>query len=574
MAVFVTERVAADTTTEAHAQVVRGPRGPRGWWSPIAAVVFGTVLIAAMGAFYGRWIVDDAAITFDYARNIALGYGPVAQPSGPVVEGYSNPTWLALLIVGRAVGLFDHGLVFGIPDYVLYPKALAVVCCGGILCAFYFCAREVNRRPWLATVLGAAVLAGTSSFVIWSFSGLENPLYALLTTWLAAILLRGVVRGSLLSRRVAMLAGVLVFLAALTRPDGLIYIAAYPLLVLISIDTAKVRNSIRSVALSVLAFAVPFGAFLALRYSVFGHLVPNTAIAKAQSFPNLTALGTVGELVVYAGWLLVVILGVCIGVTLLLPGRARRALAAPLVVLMLALLAFAVLAPDWMQDYRFATPVWPTAVLAGVVAVPRAAALLDRRASSIVGALLACGLVVAGHQQYIAAQTFRAAPTVPLCAVADVTGRGFNGLASILGAPDASLLTPDLGGSSLTSSLRLVDFAGLVDPTIAGLRARGDISGLRNYIFDQVRPTFMTISLDWQNGSGLLTDPRARRDYESLADTGFAPGSFVRKDAVSSATQLAQLRSYSRDVIAPIGALDAAAPRRGCGLLEVGQQLR
>lgn len=541
MAVFVTGGVAAAVATEAHDSIARGGRRSRGWWSPIAAVVFGTALIAVMGAFYGRWIVDDAAITFDYARNIALGYGPVAQPSGPVVEGYSNPTWLVLLVAGRTVGLFDHGLVFGIPDYVLYPKALAVACCAGMLCAVYFCAREVNRRAWLTTLLAAAALAGTSSFVIWSFSGLENPLYALLVTWLAAILLRGVVRESLLRRHVAILAGVLVLLAALTRPDGLIYIAAYPVLVLISVDRTNVRDSVRGVVLSVLVFAVPYGAFLTLRYSLFGHLVPNTAIAKAQPLPDLTSLGRVGELVVYAGWLLVVILGVCIGVTLLVPGRARRALAAPLVVVLLALLAFAVLAPDWMQDYRFATPVWSTAILVGVVALPRAGALLDRRASGVLGALLACGLVLAGNQQYLVARTFRDAPTVPACAVADVTGRGFNGLASILAAPDASLLTPDLGGSSLTSSLRLVDFAGLVDPTVARLRASGDIPGPRNYIFDQVRPTFMAISRDWQNGSGLLTDPRASRDYEPLADTGFAPGAFVRKDAVASTTQLAQL---------------------------------
>lgn len=573
MAVVITEPVLAPADIGEH-PVVAGQRRLRGWWTVIAPVAAGTALIAAMGALYGRWIVDDAAITFDYARNIALGYGPVAQQYGPVVEGYSNPTWLMLLIAGWKAGVFDHGLILGIPDYVLYPKVLAVLCCAGILLAIHICAREVNRRPWLVTILSGAVLSGTSSFVIWSFSGLENPLYALLITWLAAILLLATVRGTLLHPRVAVITGVLVFVAALTRPDGLIYAAAYPLLVLLSLNRTKVRASFRGAALSVLAFALPYGAFLALRYDMFGNLVPNTAIAKAQSLPDLTALSRVGELVGYAGWLIVVVLAMCVGVTLIGGGRARRALAAPLVVLLLALLAFAVLAPDWMLYFRFATPVWPTAVLAAVVALPRAKALLDRRSGLVVGVVLAFALAIAGQQQYVAAQTFRAAPTVPLCDVADVTGRGFNGLATILGMRDASLLTPDLGGSSLTSRLRLVDFAGLVDPTIARLRARGDLAGLRNYILDQVRPTFMAISLDWENGSGLLADPRVRRDYEPLMDTGFAPGHFVRKDALSSATQLAQLRAYQKVVIPPRGAIEAAAPRRGCGPLVIGQDFR
>lgn len=549
-------------------------RGKRSRWAALAAVVVGTTLIAAMGAIYGRWIVDDAAITFDYARNIALGYGPVAQPSGAVVEGYSNPTWLVLLIAGRMLGLFDHGLVFGVPDYILYPKALAVLCCAGIVLAIYLVASDLYRRPWLVTVLAAAVLSGTSSFVIWSFSGLENPLYALLITWLAAILVRATARRTLLHPRIAMLTGGLVFVAALTRPDGLIYVAAYPLLVLLLFTRARMSGSLRGVALSFVAFTLPYGAFLTFRYSVFGHLVPNTAIAKTQSLPDLTDLSRVGELFSYAGWLLVVVLAVCVGVTSFAGGRPRRALAAPLVVLLLGLLAYAVLTPDWMPYYRFSTPVWPLAVLTGVVALPGAYAAWDRRANLVVGVLLACGLVFAGQYQYAVARTFRAAPTVPACSVADVTGRGFNGLASILGMTDASLLTPDLGGSSLTSRLQLVDLAGLVDPTIADFWSRGDLSGLRNYVLGQVRPTFMAISVDWANSTGLLTDARVQRDYEPLANAGFGPGNFVRRDAVSSATQLAQLRSYQRDVISPRSALSVAAPRRGCGSLAVGQQLR
>lgn len=545
----------------------------RGWLRATAAIAVGTALISTSGALYGRWIVDDAAITFDYARNIALGYGPVAQPFGPIAEGYSNPAWLALLLAGRMIGVFDRGLLFGIQDYVLYPKLLAVFCSAGILFAIHMCARELNRRPWLSTISAGAALAGTSSFVIWSFSGLENSLYALLVTWLAAVLLVASVRGSLLRPRVAVLAGGLVFVAALTRPDGLIYLGAYPLVALLSINTSSIRRSIGCMTISTAAFAVPYGAFLSIRYNIFGQLVPNTALAKAQALPNFASISRIGELVGYVGWLLVVVLAFCIGVTMLAGGRSRQALGAPLVVLLLALLAYAILMPDWMQYYRFSTPVWPTAILAAVVALPRAAAVLDRRAGLVIGVLLISGLIVAGQQQYQVAQTFRASPTVPLCEVADVTGRGFNGLADILGAPRASLLTPDLGGSSMTSRLALTDLAGLVDPTIAKLRARGDMPGLRDHVFNEVRPTFMAISLDWEKGSGLLADPRVQRDYIPLSSTGFAPGHFVRKDAVSSEAQLARLRTYDQDVVTRGGAVVAPAPRRGCGPLIIGQPL-
>ena len=82
----------------------------------VAFVAVGTLLITAHARLYGSWIMDDAAITFGYARNVAAGLGPVLQPGAEPVEGYSNPTWLALLALGARLGLFDSGTIFGVPD--------------------------------------------------------------------------------------------------------------------------------------------------------------------------------------------------------------------------------------------------------------------------------------------------------------------------------------------------------------------------------------------------------------------------------------------------------------------------
>ena len=60
-----------------------------------------TVVTALHSAFYGPWIVDDAGLTFAYARSLSSGAGPVLQPGSEPVEGFSNPAWLAVLTVGR-----------------------------------------------------------------------------------------------------------------------------------------------------------------------------------------------------------------------------------------------------------------------------------------------------------------------------------------------------------------------------------------------------------------------------------------------------------------------------------------
>ena len=67
-------------------------------WAPVAAIGIPTLLVGLHALVYGRWIIDDAAITFAYVRSIANGLGPVLQPGAETVEGYSNPAWLALLL--------------------------------------------------------------------------------------------------------------------------------------------------------------------------------------------------------------------------------------------------------------------------------------------------------------------------------------------------------------------------------------------------------------------------------------------------------------------------------------------
>ena len=69
------------------------------------------------------------------------------QPGSVPVEGFSNPTWVAVLAVGRALHLFDHGAWFGTPDLVLYPKLVALLCCFGVFALMFSIARTVSRRP-------------------------------------------------------------------------------------------------------------------------------------------------------------------------------------------------------------------------------------------------------------------------------------------------------------------------------------------------------------------------------------------------------------------------------------------
>ena len=76
------------------------PVGPLNLVRPFATVL--AVVFPALGIYLGLasafagWVVDDAGITFSYARNLVLGYGLVAQPGAEPVEGFTSLSWCLL----------------------------------------------------------------------------------------------------------------------------------------------------------------------------------------------------------------------------------------------------------------------------------------------------------------------------------------------------------------------------------------------------------------------------------------------------------------------------------------------
>src|SRR5674476_283912 len=213
--------------------------------------------------------------------------------------------------------------------------------------------------------------------------------------------------------------------------------------------------------------------------------------------------GATGELAGYIGSLAVVPTLVCIGAALVRPSRLRRSLIVLLVPLGLSMAAFGVLEADWMRQYRFATAVWPLGALAGTLAAAHVLPRLAIRGRALVAALASAAAVVSGIGLADGARAFRANPTVPLCLVAQEAGYNINAYARIVGRPDATILAPDIGGVALTSTLKIIDLAGLTDARMARYWQDKDWTGLRDYVFDEARPTFITTHGYWSSATGL-----------------------------------------------------------------------
>lgn len=502
--------------------------------------------LAAVGYPLSDWLVDDAGISFAYARNLAHGAGLVSQPGKAPVEGFSNPLWTLLMVPGYWLSANAH---------VVAAKLLGHLFAFGAFCFGIKIVVRVTGAPLIAA-LAMLFLAFNTSFAVWSLSGLENALYAFSV---AALAYFGLVALDSLTSRNAVVAGLFAAAVALTRPEGILFAALWPwaLVVRSAVERRLPAGAMRTLAAYVVAAAAPYLTYRAAAWLYFGSPLPNTYYAKGapgidrvwdilQLHDNIRhqALDLLSGPFGFA-WPTIFVFAAALAICLVAQ-RPR----APLVYLVgatgLGFLLYLLLPGDWMGEYRFGTPFlvlfYPTLfalIWRAGLAVPRGR-LLSRQFPAL--AMIAMLAVAAIFVHKVRFERFYAAPTVSIDWVAHNYAEPFNRVAALLGVEHGSFLLPDMGGTLLTSKLKIYDIAGLVDATIARTLWT-DKKALRAYIFDQVKPTFIVTYAYSTLAADLDADPKFRRDYIALRESEDAiaseragrpmlSGAYVRREVV------------------------------------------
>ncbi|MCA9698922.1 MAG: hypothetical protein KC431_15465, partial [Myxococcales bacterium] len=185
------------------------------WGTWLLAALIAVVFLLHLQAW--RFLCDDAFISFRYARNLGE-HGALVYNLAPLerVEGYTNFLWVLTLAAGVVVGLA--------------PEQLAPVLTAGaglaslwLIASIVAALRRDGHGPTAALhpldMLAPGLLVLVPEFVVWGSSGLE--------TGVALALGLGAIRAWLGER--LELAALLAGLAGLTRPDALLWIAAFGL---------------------------------------------------------------------------------------------------------------------------------------------------------------------------------------------------------------------------------------------------------------------------------------------------------------------------------------------------------
>ncbi len=243
------------------------------------------VVVAAAALLLGRaahlWnpylVVDDAFISFRYARNLAEGHGLVFN-AGERVEGYTNFLWTLLLAGGAALG---HDL----PRLSMALAAVAGVAAVVVLARLAHATLAESPDVAALPPLLFAALGSQPRFVV---SGMETLLFA-------ALLLLALER--LLVARRPGAAGVAFALAAMTRPEGGLYwLVSLPFAGAAYVGAGEEpprRRRARAAAeraprdprlRCAAAFLALYLPYFLWRWGYYGWLLPNTFYVKASGF--------------------------------------------------------------------------------------------------------------------------------------------------------------------------------------------------------------------------------------------------------------------------------------------------
>ena len=544
-------------------------------WLNVANLSLILLILVTAGHYWLHYdfTIDDAAISFSYARSWAEGNGWGALfPGAARVEGYSNFLWVTLLGVATRLGI----------ETLQASKLLGLLFVLAGIVTLHILIRPYVKHTWF--LFGLLLVPLSLAYIFWTVSGLESALY----TFLILLSIWFLLREDEKLTRVPLGSAICLTLLAMTRPEGLLFAAAAFFYKLLQIGlvwlsslnvNSKSTNTIhaqpepnnpqadplkaRLIGLMVwsLAFIIGYSTFKAWHLSYFAYPWPNPVYAKAAwRATDLVSVWAKPEGWVYlrgyfrthgARYALPVVL---IGVILSLRSRLRL-----LLFFTLASLVLPLYVPDWMINYRFLVPFIPLQAALIVLAgdelwewIRSGSRLRLWARLLILGAagVLGLGLATFAWANLRLSQNQLRCGYAPWVEPGCLNGSYYWSMSEIaqmysnlpeyanqLGLQDPIYLVPDIGGTSYVLDLRLVDLAGLGDVQIAHA---GDQRLIEQYLFFEKRPDFVRTHSAWTRRMGVTDMESFWQQYVPITQRkdsrGLIHGEFVRKDLFISSS--------------------------------------
>jgi hypothetical protein len=461
--------------------------------------------------------LDDSWIHLQFARNLAHGAGLSYNP-GELVTGSTAPLWTALL-----------ALLFLLPgSVVLWAKLLGVALYLAGIDATWRLSRELGLGQGLAALASALTLA--TSWLVWSaLSGMEIPLFVLLSLW--GMILHARERAA--PERPPLSLAVLA-VAVLARPEGLLLLllAFLDRLCAFAADPGSPERPLERtgwrrpsfptlLAGAGLAACALAGSFLFYGWAG-GSVLPTTYAAKGGGevrhlLPDLRYLSNVvGLFFRPQPWATLLAAGGAAALAGRLGTPRDRGLLPALWLLGMPL-AYSLLTPGptrMLGNFgRYYFPLFPVlAILAALALEPLTRLRLPTALRTTLGALGAVAVLAPTVAVLVQGEAFYAQNVANVQESDVAVARWLAGHVP----PDAVLAVNDIGAIKYLLPNRIVDLASIATPEIGREVSRAVAAGTpwaeaMMAALERRRPEYVVIFPSWF--PGLAGDPRFRAVY-------------------------------------------------------------
>lgn len=319
--------------------------------------LLGGLLLFVSGLYSNRHgLIDDAYITYQYARNLADGFGVVYFPGGDATEGFTNALWVLFLVPSFLIGI----------DPLIFARSLSILFAltGAVFLVRLYKLISPLQNYELTWAIPVVLWLGFHKFTYHLMLGLETILFSFLlvvTTYVFVTALRALTTGqlegnepdALLKANAPNGAVYLFFLCGaalgLTRPEG------FAVTGIMGLALLTARSNARVVMRGFLLFFLMVSLVVAGKYALFGSVIPNSFYLKVA----ITESSVPGAAFVFSfvdemrAWFLLCFL------FLLQPKRGCQeslAYAAMLAVLAFALLFYIRALPLMAWEHRYLVP--------------------------------------------------------------------------------------------------------------------------------------------------------------------------------------------------------------------------
>ncbi|MBN8569150.1 MAG: hypothetical protein J0M18_05935 [Ignavibacteria bacterium] len=415
-----------------------------------------------------NFIQDDSYISFRFVKNFVQGYGLVFNP-GEKVEGYTNLLWVLILSIFYAMKMniesISQYLSMGFGILVLFQtyKISSLI----EIKEDSKKGKTSDSSSYLFNFIPVILLVLTGAYNFWAISGMETCMFI-------AYVLAGIFYyiKNKNSEAPNYLFALFIFLASLTRPEGLYFFGLVIIhKVIISIKNNKTgfikdvfsKNNLITYAV----YLVPTGLFILWRLSYYGYPFPNTAYAKTGFSSAYIDAGWVYFKNFFAAYMLY---GIVFALPLYLLRKKENFFEISLMYLLtLAYSVYIILVGgDVLKQFRFFLPILPFIyILFGKFLED---IMLNIKSKSSAGVSIALAITIAigifNYNSQKEAIKKDVETENGLVEKMKLAGAWFNKKQTQLGRP-LVLAATTIGAVSYFSDVIVIDNLGLTDETIA-----------------------------------------------------------------------------------------------------------